>query len=367
MARLNLLDSNDFGIKAYFAGRCHEGKYNDKDALYVHTKAGEKVILIAGGGKAGTAKIIKGLSIGMVACSEVNECDEEFVREMFDRTMASSCRKLFFDLNPKSELHWWYEIQDLQKQNYINDPSYGYNFAHLTIFQNMSLTDQQIKDILITYDRTSVWYLRDILGKRKNVEGLVYDCFKADNKYDPATEGPDYSLWNKRYYACDYGTINPFGSLEFIEQTIERETHYYVVDEFYYDSKKEHKQKDDYEYCDDMIEFIGDKKYQRIIIDPSAASFKLALRKKLLRPQEADPVINGDNEVLNGIRLVSSLLQAGRLHISIKCVNLIKELGSYMWDDKASLRGVEKVIKEHDHLCDVLRYLCKTIVKSYKI
>jgi len=368
MARLNLLDSNDFGIKAYFKGKCREGKYNDKDALYVQTKTGEKIVLIAGGAKAGSAKMIKGLSIGMVACSEVNECDEEFVKEMFDRTMASSRRKLFFDLNPKGELHWWYEIQNLQEQNKIKNPQYGYNYAHLTIFNNLSLSDEKVKQILSTYNKKSIWYQRDILGLRKNAEGLIYDMFGADNQYEDGQGGPDYNLLYKRYYSIDYGTVNPFSCHEYIEQTIERNTIYYVEDEFYYDSKKEKKQKADREYADDLHNFIDNKRYLGIIIDPSASSFKAELRKRSLKPREADDLINADNEVLNGIRLVATMFQAGKLFINkTKCPNLIRELNSYLWDEKASERGVEKPIKENDHGPDDLRYFCKTVVKSYRI
>ncbi len=37
-------------------GRCREGKYKDRDCVYVQTKTGEKIVLVSGGGKDGDEK-----------------------------------------------------------------------------------------------------------------------------------------------------------------------------------------------------------------------------------------------------------------------------------------------------------------------
>jgi PBSX family phage terminase large subunit len=368
-AKLNIIDSNGFGVLNYFKGRCRQGKYQDKDALIIQTATGEKVVLISGGGKNGDEKLIKGLTLGSVYISEANECAQSFIKEIFDRTISSSLRKILFDLNPKAELHYFYtEILNIHETNNKKYPSYGYNYAHFTIHDNLSLSDDKIREILRTYNKKSIWYQRDILGLRKNAEGLIYDMFGADNQYEDGQGGPDYNLLHKRYYSIDYGTVNPFSCHEYIEQTIERNTLYYVENEFYYDSKKEKKQKADREYADDLYGFIDNKRYLGIIIDPSASSFKAELRKRSLKPREANDLINADNEVLNGIRLVATMFQAGKLFINkTKCPNLVRELNSYLWDSKASERGVEKPIKENDHGPDELRYFTKTVVKSYRI
>ena len=51
-AKLNIIDCDGYGIMNYFHGRCHEGKYKNKECLYVKTCCGEKIILFAGGAKA---------------------------------------------------------------------------------------------------------------------------------------------------------------------------------------------------------------------------------------------------------------------------------------------------------------------------
>ena len=52
-ARLNIIDCDGYGILNYFAGRSREGKYKNRDAIYVNTSDGkEKILLVVGGGKA---------------------------------------------------------------------------------------------------------------------------------------------------------------------------------------------------------------------------------------------------------------------------------------------------------------------------
>jgi PBSX family phage terminase large subunit len=365
-ARLNIIDSNGFGVLEYFKGRCRSGKYQERDALYVQTQTGEKVILVSGGGKEGDERYVKGNTYGSVYVTEVNECAQTFVKEIFDRTLSSQDRKIFFDLNPKAPNHWFYDqILDRHQENQYKYDNYGFNYEHFTLHDNFSFSNEKIKEIIRTYQKSSVWYIRDILGKRTNAEGIIYDMYCPDNEYDD-DNGPNYDLWYKRYYAIDYGTTNPFACLEIIEQ----DWFYYVENEYYYDSKKHNRQKDDSEYADDVMKFIDNKRYACIVIDPSAASFKVALRKTSLKARETDDVINAKHEVIQGIRLVSSLLRMSKpgtnkryLRVNKKCTNLIAEMYSYVWNEKSSERGVEEPVKMFDHAQDALRYFCKTIVK----
>ena len=58
----------------------------------------------------------------------------------------------------------------------------------------------------------------------------------------------------------------------------------------------------------------------------------------------------------NGIRMVASLLASGRLLIHKSCKNLIDQMQSYSWDEKATEAGEDKVVKRDDHAVDALRY-----------
>ena len=181
--KLNIIDCNGYGIINYFSGRCREGKYKNKDCLYVRCADGqEKILLISGGAKDGDEKYIKGNTYGMAYVTEANECHPKFLKEVMDRTISSNDRKIFHDLNPKPPTHWYYtEILDFHEKQQKLDKNYGYNYEHFNIFDNMSINDEQLKTILKTYDKTSIWYKRDILGQRIANAGILFDLI-ANNK-----------------------------------------------------------------------------------------------------------------------------------------------------------------------------------------
>lgn len=177
-ASINILDCDGYGLLNYFEGRCREGKFQDKKCVYVSTVKGEKIVLIAGGGKNGDEKYIKGNTYGTAYITEANECAEVFIKEVFDRTLSSSDRKLFHDLNPKPETHWYYtDILAFHEQEQAKNKGYGYNYGHFTIADNLSISDDKLRRILSTYQKGTVWYDRDIKGMRKSAEGVVFREF----------------------------------------------------------------------------------------------------------------------------------------------------------------------------------------------
>ena len=177
-ARLNILDCDGYGVSNYFEGRCREGQYKNRDCLYVNTPTGEKIILVSGGGKDRDERLIKGNTYGTAYITEANECHPNFIKEVFDRTISSPDRKVFHDLNPKAPGHWYYEdVIGFHEQQQLTDPDYGYNYGHFDISDNMSISDTQLRKILKTYDKNSVWYKRDILGQRCPADGLIYQYF----------------------------------------------------------------------------------------------------------------------------------------------------------------------------------------------
>lgn len=174
-AKMNIIDSNGFGLEHIFAGRCRAGQYKDRDCLYIITKTGQKVVLLAGGKRADDAARIKGNTYGTVYITEVNECHPSFVKECFDRTLTSSRRQLFFDLNPKPPSHWFYrEILDYQDGLARAGHNPGYNYGHFTILHNLSIPLARLREELAKYDKASIWYMADILGLRTAARGRIY-------------------------------------------------------------------------------------------------------------------------------------------------------------------------------------------------
>lgn len=177
-ARINILECDGYGVKNYFGGRCKIGKFEKKDCLYIQTKVGQKVIFFAGGKKSGDDSSIKGYTYGTAYITEANECHPDFLQEVFDRTISSNCRKVYHDLNPKSPNHVYYkdvlQFHELQQKS---DPTYGYNWGKFTLLDNLSISNEKLELVLKTYDKNTVHYERDILGNRKQADGLIYQRF----------------------------------------------------------------------------------------------------------------------------------------------------------------------------------------------
>jgi PBSX family phage terminase large subunit len=359
-AKLNILDCDGYGLLNYYEGRCREGLYNNRDCLYVNTRTGEKIVLVSGGGKDGDEKLIKGNTYGMAYVTEANECAEKFLKEVFDRTLSSGNRKVFHDLNPKAEAHWYYQdILNFHTQAQAMNPQYGYNYGHFTIADNMSLSDEKVKEALNTYDKKSVWYQRDMLGLRTAAEGLIYPMFSdTENTYDDSIRPPELEALSRRYCAVDYGTENPCVFLDIYDDG----NAIWIDREYYYDGRHEGKPKTDEQYADDFDTFFEKRPpLAKIIIDPSAASFKTLLNNR------GHNVIDADNDVSNGIRRMATMLYRRKVKINKRCANFIKELHAYSWDDKARQRGEEKPIKESDHACDCCRYFLETVLPKWRV
>lgn len=178
-ALMNIIDSNGFGLEHYFAGRCFSGQYKKMECLYIQTLTGQKVVVIAGGKDSDDYRGIKGNSYGSIYITEANECHKSFVQEAMDRTISSNNRKIFFDLNPKPPRHWFYaDILDYQDELKELGQNEGYNYEHFTIWNNLSLTLEKLRQILSTYDKTSMWYIADILGKRTAGTGRIYTGYR---------------------------------------------------------------------------------------------------------------------------------------------------------------------------------------------
>lgn len=258
---------------------------------------------------------------------------------------------MFHDLNPKAPGHWYYDILDFHEKQQRHDPTYGYNYGHFTIADNMSISDAQLRQILKTYDKTTVWYKRDILGQRCIAEGLVYPMF--DEAVHVVGEIPWQALQRGRWFiSVDYGTVNPTSAGLWCLWNGTA----YRADEYYYNSRAPGKdRRTDEEHYAELERLAGDRQIERIIVDPSAASFKETIRR-----HGRFAVWDADNSVLDGIRLTASLLQAGRILIHKNCGGLLSEIIAYHWDMESP---EDAVVKEADHACDDMRYFCYTIME----
>ncbi len=204
------------------------------------------------------------------------------------------------------------------------------------------------------------WY---ILGEWCVADGAIYrDVLTEDIYYDDATRplgllsrGGHHDRW----IPIDVGTVNAFAALDIYDNghTL------WIERELYWDSRKENRQKTNREYAEDLERFLGatePRRWPTVIVDPSAASFRAELISRGIM------VTDGENEVLEGIRKVASMLGQKKIRIHRRCVNLIREMQTYSWNDKSAEHGVEEPIKSNDHTCDSLRYGVHTKISNFR-
>jgi phage terminase large subunit len=128
----------------------------------------------------------------------------------------------------------------------------------------------------------------------------------------------------------------------------------WVEKEYYWDPKKTGRQKVNSEFANDVEEFLEPYGVKNIYIDPSAEAFQLELRKKGMHP------IHANNDVENGIQVMTTEMKKGNLYVCEDCPNLIREIEGYVWDPKAADRGYDEPMKKDDHAIDALRYAINT-------
>lgn len=293
-------------------------------------------ILFEGANDARSESKIRGMTLQGAYCDELTQFPEDFFAMLLSRLRVPGA-KLIATTNPDNPRHWLMEnyIQRADELDFLD--------VKFTIDDNTTLPEDYVKNIKLEY--AGVYYDRFILGKWVAAEGLVYPMFDESKHLTDKQGGP-----GTYYISIDYGTINPTAMglwrLHNGEAVMEKE--------YYHDSRKTHRQKTDEEYYQDLVDFAGNTPIERVIIDPSAASFRLCIRQ-----HGKFNVISADNSVLDGIRLTGSLLSQGKIKIHESCENTIDEFYAYMWDEDSP---EDAVIKENDHSMDQLRYLCSTIM-----
>ena len=319
-----------------------------KEHFFVQYNRGEHVLIgrkgnrenrfyIFGGRDESSYTLIQGITLAGVMLDEVALMPRSFVEQALARCSVRGA-KLWFNCNPENPQHWF-------RQEWILQPE-KHNALHLHFLMddNPGLDEATKERYKSMY--SGLFFERYVMGRWVMSEGLIYDMFDPTaNVYRDNIPSLPYSC--QRYIACDYGTTNPTRFLDIYDNgEVVR-----VDREYDWDSRKERRQKTDQEYADDFVEFMGDVP-ATVLVDPSAASFVVALRQRGVYVREAD------NDVLDGIRRVAVLLKRRELLIHERCVRLIDEMGTYLWDDKAAMRGEEKPIKQNDHSADALRYFC---------
>jgi PBSX family phage terminase large subunit len=287
---------------------------------------------------------IRGSTFAGALVDEISILPATFFRMLLSRLSIPNA-KLFGTTNPDSPYHWL-KTDFIDRQAELDIKVFKFRLE-----DNPSLTKDYVDNLKKEYK--GLWYKRFIEGSWVLAEGAIFDFFDQEYHVWPTKKGqaPTYA----KYYilGVDYGTSNPFAAV-LIGFNDDHHPTLWVEKEYYWDPKVTGYQKTDLDFANDLNREFGGYPVKMIYLDPAAQSFEVELRR------HKKPVKQAKNDVLDGIRFVSNLFTAGDLVIGQGCVNLIKEVESYIWDSKSARDGVDKPIKQRDHAVDALRYALYT-------
>ena len=303
---------------------------------------GKKVHILGADNRKHVARL-QGMTIEWGYGDEMTTWHEDVFQMLKSRLR---CKHSFFDgtANPDSPHHFLKE--------FINSKAADVFCQTSTIDDNPFLPPEFIENLKKEYAGT-VYYDRFILGRWVAPQGLVYSFFdEKDSRFVIQDMEQRVGMACRYFVSIDYGTHNPcsMGLWCITGQTA------YRIDESYFDSRKERRQRTDEEHYTELERLIGNYPIDCIVIDPSAASFIETIRR-----HGRFIVRQAENDVLNGIRITAALLSCGKIKIHARCTNAIREFGSYRWDEK---RGEDAVIKEYDHAMVDIRYFAATILSK---
>lgn len=339
-------------LKRMLKSRGYKVHDHRADNFLTVTRNGRSNYFYVFGGKDERSQdLIQGITLAGMFFDEVALMPESFVNQATARCSVKGA-KFWFNCNPSGPYHWfkvsWLDQYEKKKSFHL----------HFTMRDNLSLDEETIQRYENMY--SGIFYKRYVLGLWVLAEGIIYDMWDDDlNTFDDDDLVPGFKTISQRYISIDYGTSNP---MVFLDIWDDGDT-CWVLNEYYYDGRAKGVQKEDSQYADDFEAFVGDDQPPIFtILDPSAASFKAALRNRGYRIKDAD------NDVLDGIRMTSTMIAQRKLRVHRRnCPNLLKERASYIWDEKAIQRGEEKPVKQLDHAMDDIRYFVKTMIKPRRL
>lgn len=317
--------------------------------------------IVIGAKDDGSEKYLRGKTVGIAIVEEGVLIPESFMMQLIGRLSPKGAR-LYINTNPDSPYHYL-------RNNIMDNPDMvdDVEIIHFDLDDNPNLAVETRQRYERAY--SGVFYDRMILGKWVIAAGAIYrdalgpQCYFTDDEKPVGLENSGA----QRYILVDYGTVNPCVFLDVYDdgRTL------WQVNEYYWDSREKGKgseikqiaQKTDEDYGEDFDAFVGpERRGLVVVIDPSAASFKLLLNRK------GYGVKNGENEVLIGIRRTASALKTGMYRINAqRCPHTKKELETYAWDEKKAKKGDEEPIKEKDHCPDAVRMGVHTAIPKYRL
>ena len=311
---------------------------HSENRLDIYSGERRNSFYLFGGKDESSAALIQGMTLAGVLFDEAALMPRSFIEQALARCSVEGA-KYWFNCNPEHPGHWFFTewISKIKEKNAF--------YLHFVMEDNPSLTKEIIKRYKNMFSGT--FYKRFIEGRWVKAEGLIYP-FMNENMYCDCPAPP----FEKYVVSVDYGTVNPTS----MGLWGKKSGKWYRIDEYYYSSRETGVQRTDEEHYEGLKRLCARRKISCVVADPSAASFITLIKRR-----GKYPVVAAENNVVNGIRLVSSALKEGRIKICRNCSGAIKEFSLYSWQDDGAR---DSPLKENDHAMDDIRYFVSTVLEK---
>jgi PBSX family phage terminase large subunit len=321
-----------------------------------------RTVWVLGASDANAEAVVRGMTCAGAYVDEITVIPESFFTQLLNRLWDRA--QLFGTTNPDNPAHW-FKVKFL---NRIGKPGEhglrNWRTWHFMLDDNPALAEHQKASI--RRENVGLWHRRYVLGEWVAAEGAVYDMWDAATMVVPWQTLPPM----ERILAAgvDYGTTNATAALLLgLGRDPRDQVHkLWLLDEWRHDPNDDNGRRwTDAKLSEELRTWLpapeAPLSVDWLCVDPAAASFKVQLFNDGLRN-----VINAENDVAYGIRVVASLLGTGRLLVSDRCEGFITEVTGYSWDDKATAKGVDAPIKVADHSLDGGRYAIATTETNWR-
>jgi phage terminase large subunit len=283
-------------------------------------------------------KALQAANVWMVWLDE--QCSGEIIEEVWGRLRTwRHNNMLIYSLTPLEPDPYLQDIYDRRDEAEIRDI---WKFYHLDTMKNQHISEEWKRTYLDSLP-PDIRLTRQF-GEFASYRGAIYPEF-INELCNPPKKIEE--LTGEKFIGIDFGFHNPAA-----QWVIKEKDTYYVVNDM---------------QCHDIMpdkfaEMIKMKCYDhtwKVIVD-----YEDAISIRYLN-QVGITTTAARKNVLDGINNLKSLMFVKKFYVFPHCKDTIRQLKQYQWKDFAEGKEEKDEVKKvNDHLCDTIRYITYTTLKS---
>ncbi len=228
-------------------------------------------------------------------------------------------------------------------EQFVENPPAGYWWIRARLEDNAHLSPDFLRSLRESY--TGPFAAQELDAEFVAFEGLIYPNFSVERHVE---EAPPKKTLRRTIVGVDFGFIAPGAMIVLAEDESGR---LHAVQEEYHRNLSIAGNAGA-DWLTIAKELKDEWEPEAFWCDPSAPGSIRDLTRAGI------PAHAADNDVLTGIRAVSSLIETDNFRVAPQCVNLQSEFASYQWeqDRDGKPKENERPLKQGDHVMDALRY-----------